>query len=195
MEFTQLKCADEKLIHYFEVDEINFDETRFINSHIDFSEYTDDNIRFNRCFTLPYNRLSNYKVNINKGILNFSDNKLHKIRFEVRDIEDNLSTLEFDIQSEETSPKFYSENDKILVEYDEAHKLEIEKLTCYLPSYALYKDEYFKAKSTPKNQKTLSKVSLMIKIFYCTKKSISIKEKYQIILKKKLYRINEKMET
>ena len=112
--------VDEKLIHYFEVDEINFDETRFINSHIDFSEYTDDNIRFNRCFTLPYNRLSNYKVNINKGLLNFSDNKLHKIRFEVRDIEDNLSTLEFDIQSEETSPKFYSKNDKMLVEYDEA---------------------------------------------------------------------------
>ena len=45
--------VDDKLIHYFEVDEINFDETRFINSHIDFSEYTDDNIRFNRCFTLP----------------------------------------------------------------------------------------------------------------------------------------------
>ena len=43
--------VDEKLIHYFEVDEINFDETRFINSHIDFSEYIDDNIRFNRCFT------------------------------------------------------------------------------------------------------------------------------------------------
>ena len=129
--------VDEKLIHYFEVDEINFDETRFINSHIDFSEYTDDNIRFNRCFTLPYNRLSNYKVNINKGLLNFSDNKLHKIRFEVRDIEDNLSTLEFDIQSEETSPKFYSKNDKMLVEYDEFHKLEIEELTCYLPFYVI----------------------------------------------------------
>ena len=28
--------VDDKLIHYFEVDEINFDETRFINSHIDF---------------------------------------------------------------------------------------------------------------------------------------------------------------
>ena len=181
--------VDEKLIHYFEVDEINFDETRFINSHIDFSEYTDDNIRFNRCFTLPYNRLSNYKVNINKGILNFSDNKLHKIRFEVRDIEDNLSTLEFDIQSEETSPKFYSKNDKMLVEYDEAHKLEIEELTCYLPSYALYKDEYFKAKSTPKNKKTLSKVyHLMDKNIALHKEiAISIKENIPNNLKEKSY--------
>ena len=51
--------------------------------HIDFEEYTDNNIRFNRCYSLPYNKLSNYKVNINKGILRFTDNKKHKVRFEV----------------------------------------------------------------------------------------------------------------
>ena len=180
---------DEKLIHHFEADELSFSEKRFLNAHIDFEEYTDNKIRFNRCYSLPYNRLSNYKVNINKGILNFSDNKLHKIRFEVRDIEDNLSSLEFDIQSEESAPKFDSESDENLLEYDKAHKLEIEELTCYLPSNVLYKDEYFKAKSTPKNIKTLSKVyHLMDKNIALHKEiAISIKENIPNNLKEKSF--------
>ena len=71
--------VDDKLIHHFEADELSFSEKRFINAHIDFEEYTDNNIRFNRCYSLPYNKLSNYKVNINKGILRFTDNQNIKL--------------------------------------------------------------------------------------------------------------------
>ena len=56
---------DDNLIHHFEVDELSFSEKKFINSHIDYACYIDQSIRFNRCYTLPYNKLSNYKENIN----------------------------------------------------------------------------------------------------------------------------------
>ena len=66
------------------------------------------------------------------------------------------------------------------------HKLEIEELICYLPSYALYKDEYFK--NTPKNKKTLSKVyHLMDKNIALHKEiAISIKENIPNNLKEKV---------
>ena len=111
--------VDEKLIHHFEVDELSFSEKRFINAHIDFEEYTDNNIRFNRCYSLPYNKLSNYKVNINKGILRFTDNKKHNVRFEVNDIENNTSIVEFNVQSEDTSPKFEYKDSRDMLTYDE----------------------------------------------------------------------------
>ena len=113
--------VDEKLIHHLWIDELSFSEKRFIKNHIDFEEYTDNNIRFNRCYSLPYNKLSNYKVNINKGILRFTDNKKHNVRFEVTDIENNTSVVEFDVQSKETSPKFEYKDCGEMLTYDEAH--------------------------------------------------------------------------
>ena len=90
--------VDDNLIHHFEVDELSFSEKRFINSHIDYKEYNDNNIRFNRCYSLPYNKLSNYKTNINKGILHFTDSLLHEIKFEVSDIENNTSVIKFNVK-------------------------------------------------------------------------------------------------
>ena len=151
---------NEKLIHHFEADELIFSEKRFINSHIDFEEYTDNNIRFNRCYSLPYNELSNYKVNINKGILTFSDDKKHKIRFEVKDIEENISEIEFEIQSKSTTPKLEvkSTEKRNLFSYDEAHTFSISEFNAYIQSYSIYEDNYFEAKVNQKTENTLSKV-------------------------------------
>ena len=180
---------DEKLIHHFEVDELSFSEKRFINFHIDFEEYTDNKIRFNRCYSLPYNKLSNYKINIDKGIIKFTDNKKHNIRFEVRDIENNISVVEFNVQSEEISTKFYSESTEKLVEYDKDHKLEIEDFTCFLPSFHYIRMNILLGKSSPKNIKTLSKVyHLMDKNIPLHKEiAISINEKIPENIKEKSY--------
>ena len=43
--------VDRKLIHHFEVDELSFLEKKYINSHIDYEEYSDNKIRFNRCYS------------------------------------------------------------------------------------------------------------------------------------------------
>ena len=105
--------SDQQLIHHFEVDELNFSQKKFINAHIDYEEYSDNNIRFNRCFSLPYNKLSNYKININKGILSFTDTLTHQIKFEVRDIDNNLSIIEFEVKSQTTSPEFETEDSEM----------------------------------------------------------------------------------
>lgn len=181
--------VEDKLIHHFEADELSFSEKKFINAHIDYEEYTDNKIRFNRCYSLPYNRLSNYKVNINKGILHFSDDKKHKIKFEVKDIENNTSVLEFEIQSKLSSPYFKYEDSRNVFSHDEAHTFSISEFTAYIQSYSIYEDNYFDAVVGEKTDSTLSKkYHFMNKNIPLHKEIVvSIKDSIPEILKEKSY--------
>lgn len=181
--------VEDKLIHHFEADELSFSEKKFINAHIDYEEYTDNKIRFNRCYSLPYNRLSNYKVNINKGILHFSDDKKHKIKFEVKDIENNTSVLEFEIQSKLSSPYFTYEDSRNVFSQDEAHTFSISEFTAYIQSYSIYEDNYFDAVVEEKTDSTVSKVyHFMNKNIPLHKEIVvSIKDSIPEILKEKSY--------
>ena len=149
---------DDNLIHHFEVDELNFSEKRFINSHIDYGCYIDQSIRFNRCYTLPYNKLSNYKKNINKGIINFTDSLLHKIRFEVSDIKGNTSTLNFNIQSKESKNKFNkTEQDNQFI-YNQENIYSSLNFEAHLERYSLYENCDISYSETPKTNNTLSEI-------------------------------------
>lgn len=180
---------DDKLIHHFEVDELSFSEKRFINAHIDYKEYTDNKIRFNRCYSLPYNRLSNYKVNINKGILSFKDNKKHTVRFEVRDIENNTSIVEFEVQSNETAPKFEYKDSGDMLTFDEAHTYRLSNFQVHIPAYSVYKNYHYDASVRDKKNNTLSKVyHFMNKNIPLHKEIVvSIKDSIPEILKEKSY--------
>jgi len=150
--------VDDNLIHHFEVDKLSFSEKRFLNSHIDYACYIDNSIRFNRCYTLPYNKLSNYKKNINKGIINFSDSLLHKIRFEVSDIKGNTSTLNFNIQSEKNKSEFNKTDkvDKFI--YDQANIYSSVNFEAHLEKYSLYENCEVSYSKSMKTDRTLSQI-------------------------------------
>ena len=149
---------DDNLIHHFEVDELNFSKKKFINSHIDYGCYIDQSIRFNRCYTLPYNKLSNYKKNINKGIINFTDSLLHKIRFEVSDIKGNTSTLNFNIQSKESKNKFNkTEQDNQFI-YNQENIYSSLNFEAHLERYSLYENCDISYSETPRTNNTLSEI-------------------------------------
>ena len=149
---------DDNLIHHFEVDELNFSKKKFINSHIDYGCYIDQSIRFNRCYTLPYNKLSNYKKNINKGIINFTDSLLHKIRFEVSDIKGNTSTLNFNIQSKESKKKINkTEQDNQFI-YNQENIYSSLNFEAHLERYSLYENCDISYSETPRTNNTLSEI-------------------------------------
>ena len=150
--------VDNNLIHHFEVDELSFSEKRFLNSHIDYACYIDNSIRFNRCYSLPYNKLSNYKKNINKGIINFSDSLLHKIRFEVSDIKGNTSTLNFNIQSEKNKSKFNKTDKGDEFIYDQANVYSSLNFESHLDKYSLYENCEVSYSESLRNDNTLSEI-------------------------------------
>lgn len=91
--------VDNKIYYNFQLDELNFSTNRFINAHIDYCEKIENQIKFHRCYKLPYNKLNNYHDLKNNGIIKFNDSAVHNIKIEVSDIFGNVSKLNFDIRS------------------------------------------------------------------------------------------------
>ena len=91
--------VDNRQVFSYVMDEFSFNETRYINSHIDYETYMRDNIYIERAFRLPNDRLSVYRNLINRGIINFNDNSRHTIELTVSDMHGNRSVLSFPVTS------------------------------------------------------------------------------------------------
>jgi hypothetical protein len=153
------KCAvysiqlaiDSVTIFRYVMDEFSFDESRFINSHIDYETYMKDNIYVERTFVLPNDRLSVYRNVVNRGIFNFSDNRTHHAEITVTDIYNNKSSLSFNIKSQ--PPKAHNipetaDKNKRLMPYNRSNKFVSEKISVTIPEGALYDTLNFIYKAT-----------------------------------------------
>ncbi len=94
----QLKVDNRQVFNYV-MDEFSFNETRYVNSHIDYETYKKENIYIERAFRLPNDRLSVYRNLTDRGIITFSDNARHTIEIAVSDIHGNKSVLTFNVTS------------------------------------------------------------------------------------------------
>ena len=152
--------VDSNLIHHFQVDELDFSEKRFINAHIDYEEYSKTKTRFNRCHKLPYNELSNYSHITNNGIINFTDTNLHNIKFEVSDIEKNISILEFQVQSKESKKRNEESNDATLgiLQYNKPNIYTNDDFEVHIKKYSLYKNYNLLYALDPKMKTTFSDI-------------------------------------
>lgn len=100
--------VDNKSIYFQEMEKVTFEESRDINSHIDYYEQKVKSKSIQKSFVAHNNNLKIYKDIKNMGIINFSDSNLHKIKYVVRDIKGNTSTLEFNAKRnlQKDKPKF-----------------------------------------------------------------------------------------
>jgi hypothetical protein len=143
------KCAvysielmiDSISVYKYVMDAFSFNESRYINSHIDYATFVKDNTYIERTFVLPNDRLSAYKNVVNRGIYNFGDNKTHQAEIIVTDINNNRSILSFKVRSVQAKSQDFSEPaDKYLkmMPYNRSNKFESENIIVNIPSGALY---------------------------------------------------------
>ena len=137
----------------------SFDESRYINSHIDYELYLKENFYIERTFVLPNDKLSVYKDVVNRGLFNFNDDKSHHIIITVKDIRNNKSSLSFNVQSR--SNKSRSATDTIdknlkLMPFDRSNKFSSGNISISIPEGALYDTIYFTYKTTPGTKDMLS---------------------------------------
>lgn len=83
-----------KNIYHFKLDKFSFDETKFINLHIDYENYMTNNSRLQKCFIEPFNSLSNYDRTLTEhGFIDISDEKIQNLELTVGDIEGNETII------------------------------------------------------------------------------------------------------
>ncbi|MBL0329989.1 MAG: M23 family metallopeptidase [Bacteroidetes bacterium] len=132
-----------KRIYYHELETFTFENSRYVNAHIDYESKQKQGTKIQRCFVTTNNKSGIYKDVINKGILNFTDDSVHWIKFIVKDFVGNTTELLLKVKS--SSSKLSGEMTSKLPIYNclEEIKHETEDIKIKIPAEALYENTHF----------------------------------------------------
>lgn len=147
--------VDSLPVYKYVMDGFPFTESRYVNSHMDYETWVKDNIRIQRAFVLPNDKLGTYKSHLNRGIFNFNDDEVHKIRIVVTDAHANKASVSFNVRSVTSKPQTLiaaSDNKSQVMPYNRINKFTTSDVSLSIPTGALYDTidfEYLKKPGTP----------------------------------------------
>jgi len=149
---------DDQLQYRHLMDEFSFNETRYVNAHIDYEERIRDGTKAHRLHRLPNDRLRIYDHS-GKGELRIHEDKSYQVRIVARDVAGNESELSFMISGDGTqeTPGTLEEGPGRIMKYNEANHFEQDLVSVFIPKNALYQDISFSFETKPASQGTLSK--------------------------------------
>ena len=148
----------------FELDSISYDETRYLNAHIDYKLRSNGGAYVQHLSELPGNNSVVYKEFNGNGVVNIEDDSIHAIKIEVRDAYDNISLLQFKVQRGLEADKKIEPDSAAYFKQKMFHPgfvniFENEKVNFILPENALYDSMRFRYKElTGKNSTTIFQI-------------------------------------
>lgn len=151
---------DSNLVYDHDVETFAFSESRYVNSFIDYSHYIKKKERFQRSEKDPGNKLSIYNTQIGNGVFEFSDSLVHHLKYVVKDVNNNISSLNFYIKSLPLD----SISDEQIVKpsnwfsYSQKNTFEKDDIVLDFSKGSFYKSFAFTYKQTDQKQKSFSKL-------------------------------------
>ena len=153
----QLKIDSTKLFQYA-CNHFAFDQTRYINAHLDFAKMKKNKDRYQRCFILPGNKLKQYETDERKGVFEFNDTLNHTVIINAFDIKNNTSSFEMKCKSAISTSTIKAQSSKDLFLYNKANQFMKEDVVVDIPFNCLYQDVVFKYDKTAGTGKLLSAI-------------------------------------
>ena len=134
---------DDQLSYSFRMETFSFDESRYINAHLDYAEQVSERSYFNRLYLLPGNGLSAYEHEPGSGLISVPDSGTSEIVIVVEDFAGNDTQLRFWIkrgpeETPELPPHTY------LLPYDEPSLIDTAGLLLRFPKGVFYEDLYLR---------------------------------------------------
>lgn len=142
--------VDDQLIHKTEFEKFHFDNTRYINAHIDYREKLLNKAWFNRCYKMPGNEIPMYPIMMNDGVFDVTS-QTQEVRIVVHDASGNSSEVKFWVKraKEISAPATASYN--YLLPYDDSNWIDREDLYLHFPKGVLYENLYMDYSTSPDN--------------------------------------------
>jgi len=134
---------DNSSIFKSEMKKFSFDQSRALNSLIDYKLFLTKKIRFQRSFIEPNNQLSIYKNSVKRGVIHFNKGSQFKFNYIVKDSYGNLSTIDFDVAgsiNKKLIPKIFKAIPDTTFSYQDSNYFEAQNINIAFPKNALYKD-------------------------------------------------------
>jgi hypothetical protein len=167
---------DTVTIFRYRMDSFSFNESRYINSHIDYETYQRDNMYVEREFVLPNDKLSAYSDLVNNGIYDFSDGKKHKVEITIKDIRGNRSSLSFRVRSVAGSGGSAGSKigNGVVMPYNRTNRFESGNVLVNIPSGTLYDTLNFEFRKTKGNPDMYSPVYQIHNIYTPTNRTYTL---------------------
>jgi murein DD-endopeptidase MepM/ murein hydrolase activator NlpD len=140
---------DEIPVIGFQMDSISYDETRYLNAHIDYKLRSTGGPFVQHLSRLPGYTRGIYKEAAGDGVIDLENDKVHQIKIEVKDANGNMSVLKFGIKRGAEQEKQSVADTTLTHQQKEFHPgfiniFENEKLHFFLPEISLYDSFRFK---------------------------------------------------
>lgn len=142
---------DGKTIFTSSLEKFKFENSKAINSHIDYPTFVNTRKSIQKSFVDPGNPLTIYSNLVNNGRIDFSDGKLHKLKYIITDSKGNKSILPFNVQADSRSTiNTPEQNPGTVYSYANQNEFNNGDVKVILPKGTLYNDLNFNYKILPK---------------------------------------------
>ncbi|RQO71791.1 M23 family peptidase [Pedobacter sp. KBW06] len=142
---------DGKTVFTSSLEKFKFENSKAINSHIDYPTFINTRKSIQKSFVDPGNPLTIYSNLVNNGRIDFSDGKLHELKYIVTDSKGNKSILPFNVQADSKSTISTPEqNPGTLYSYANQNEFNNGEVKVIFPKGTLYNDLNFQYKTLPK---------------------------------------------
>lgn len=141
---------DGKLVFTSALERFSFENSRAINSHIDYPAFLNFKRSIQKSFVDPGNPLQIYSNLVTSGRITFNDGKLHQLNYILTDSKGNKSTLSFNVQADIKSI-INSPTPKpgLNFPFSKTNEFATDEVKIVLPKGTLYNDLNFIYKKLP----------------------------------------------
>jgi hypothetical protein len=134
---------DEQPLSAFQLDSISYDETRYLNAHIDYKTRAEGGPYIEHLSRLPGYPQGVYKDINGNRVIELPDSNVHNVKIVVKDADNNVSILEFKIKKGLIIETGKPDDSSSYFQQKEFHPgfvnvFENENLQLYLPATTLY---------------------------------------------------------
>lgn len=141
--------VDGNLVFLYKNKEFKYEETRYLNSFIDFAEWRKNKSFIMKCFVDEGNFLSLYEKLENRGIIDINEEKIYKIKYTLSDSYGNKSFFSFNIKGVESNIVKQNKACEHYFRFDSLNSIETENIKFTIPEQTLYTNLCFDYKNEP----------------------------------------------
>ena len=136
-----IRCyVDSSLFYEFVADTTSFSQAHCVNAIIDYPKYVNDEERFYKSYKEPNCSSMMLKYVDNDGILKLEDDSIHTVTCLIADVNDNVSTLKFDVRRDTACYEHVSLNKSHYLTYNRSYNLQLGDAKIFIGENALFDD-------------------------------------------------------
>ncbi len=139
--------VDGVILSTFEINRFSFNDSKKINSYIDYEQYMNSNRRFQKTWIENCNPLANFEYSENGGIFDPMIGAIHQVKIEIKDTHKNISILEFSIEGKYREMHPPVEEFAAAFECGQKNQYQTEEFSIEFPENALFNSLLFQHES------------------------------------------------